>query len=381
MVGGRQGMNRAMLLGRPKQAHRTIAGFTDTELRCHIGTGDREWHADGMKEVAMNEIAPSPPITITIPPFDGRNYRHREISYAPIALRQKKKYVYALTDQPERVVLEFALECDGVLQSLADLSDTDISESAFYIHFSLHEKALPFLKRIVACGGLFTPPPMFGKVPFIEVSEHAVHSINNAARILGHEPFGGIELHSQICQAVELTRHLEGDFVEVGVFSGSSALTALSHMDRIGIKRQSWLLDTYSGFTYEASAGSADAIWNGTHLMDAERTMERVRLLVGQTNQQAEVVAMDICTTPLPASINKIALANIDVDMYDAVIAALVKIAPLIVRRGIIIVEDPTALPGLYGAYLALNEFLESFTGRKFMAVRTTTQYLLIRVE
>lgn len=329
----------------------------------------------------MHETALNTPIAIKIPPLDGRAYRHREISYAPEALRKKKEQVYILTDQPERVSWEFALECDGVLQSLADLSDTQIGEGAFYIHFSLHEKALPFLKRIVACGGLFAPPPMFRKVPFIEVSEHAAHSINNAALLLGHEPFGGVELQSQICQAIELTRYLEGDFLEIGVFSGSSALTALSHMDRLGIKRRSWLLDTFAGFTYEASAESADAIWSGTHLMDVEQTMERIRGMVSQTGQQAEVVAMDICTGSLPASIDRIAIANIDVDMYDAVKAALEKVAPLVVKRGIVIVEDPTALPGLYGAYLALNEFLESFVGRQFIAVRTTTQYFLIRVE
>lgn len=213
------------------------------------------------------------------------------------------------------------------------------------------------------------------------MSEHAVDSINNAARLLGHEPFGGIELHSQICQAVELTKDIEGDFVEIGVFSGSSALTALSHMDNKQIRRRCWLLDTFAGFTYDASQKSADSIWVGTHLMDTEGTMNRIRAQTGQTGQQVEVVAMDICADPLPEQVGKIALANIDVDMYEAVVAGLNKVAPLMARRGIIIVEDPTALPGLYGAYLALDEFMNSFIGRQFVAVRTTTQYFLIRVE
>lgn len=37
--------------------------------------------------------------------------------------------------------------------------------------------------------------------------------------------------------------------------------------------------------------------------------------------------------------------------------------------------------PHGYGAYLALDEFMNSFIGRQFVAVRTTTQYFLIRVE
>ncbi|TCR64518.1 TylF/MycF/NovP-related O-methyltransferase [Rhizobium sp. BK376] len=316
-----------------------------------------------------------------MPVFDGRGYRHREVTYSPSDLRKKRERVYILTDQPERVAAEFAAETDGVLLTLADLSDTEIGISAFYVHFSLHEKALVPLKRIVACKGLFAPPPMFDKIPFIEVSANAIHSINNAASILGHEPFGGQELHSQICQAIELTRHVRGDFVEIGVFSGSSALTALSHMDRLGIKRRSWLLDTYSGFTYETSMHSPDLIWGGTHIMDPEKTVARIQGLVAQTDQQVNVVPMDICADPLPAEIQQIAIANIDVDIYDAIAIALKKVAPLMARRGVIIVEDATALPGLYGAYLALEEFLESAIGRDFLAVRTTTQYFLIRID
>lgn len=329
----------------------------------------------------VNDQASAKLINPQMPLFDGRGYRHREISYAPADLRRKKERVYILTDQPDRVVPEFAAETDGVLTTLSDLSDTDISMGAFYVQFSLHEKALTFLRRIVRCQGVFAPPPSFGKVPFIEVSANAAESINKTASLLGHEPFGGIELHSQICQAIEITRNARGDFVEIGVFSGSSALTALSHMDRLGIQRRSWLLDTFSGFTYEASINSPDLIWGGTHLMDPDKTMDRIRGLVSNTGQKTEVVAMDICADPLPEEIREVAIANIDVDMYDAIGIALKKLAPLMVRRGVIIVEDPTALPGLYGAYLALEEFLDSYIGRGFMAVRTTTQYLLIRVD
>lgn len=323
----------------------------------------------------------SNPYLRQIPPFDGRAFRHREISYTPADLRRKKPLLFILTDQPERVEPGFAAECDAVLTSFEDVTDKQIAHAAFYIHFSLHENALPFLRRIVALGGLFAPPPLFDKVPFTEVSAHAVHSIGATARILGHEPFGGAELHSQICQAVELTQHLQGDFLEIGVFTGSSALTALSHMDRLGVHRKCWLMDTFAGFNYDASRKSSDAIWGGTHLVDTEALMNRIRALTGETSQAVELVPADICADPLPDTIQRIALANIDVDMYDAEIAALNKVAPLMVHRGIMIVEDATALPGLYGAYLALDEFLNSPIGRKFMAVRVTTQYFLIKVD
>ena len=70
----------------------------------------------------------------------------------------------------------------------------------------------------------------------------------------------------------------------------------------------------------------------------------------------------------MPADITKIALANIDVDMYDATLAGLRKVAPLIEPRGIIICEDPASTPGLYGAFVAMEEFLASEVGKEIRA-------------
>jgi hypothetical protein len=218
-------------------------------------------------------------------------------------------------------------------------------------------------------------------MPFHTVSAYALDSINESGRGLGQEPFGGLEIHSQICQAVELTRDVPGEFVEIGVFSGSSALTALTHMRNLNISRRCWLLDTYSGFTYPTAKESADLMWSGTHLMDPSKTIERIETLMEPTGQEVHAVKAEICTDVLPTAIKQIALANIDVDLYEAVLAALSKLAPLMAHRSIMIVEDPTSLPGLYGAYLAMNEFLETKIGHDFIGVRTTTQYFLIRVQ
>ncbi len=48
-------------------------------------------------------------------------------------------------------------------------------------------------------------------------------------------------------------------------------------------------------------------------------------------------------------------------------------------RRGVVIVEDPTSVPGLYGAYVAMRDFLDGPRGRDFVAVRGTSQYFLVR--
>ena len=61
----------------------------------------------------------------------------------------------------------------------------------------------------------------------------------------------------------------------------------------------------------------------------------------------------------------KIAVCNIDVDMYDAVLALLVKAALLIGDNGIMIAEDYGHTLGLIGAHLAVKEFLRSGKGKK----------------
>ena len=55
--------------------------------------------------------------------------------------------------------------------------------------------------------------------------------------------------------------------------------------------------------------------------------------------------------------------------MYDAVKSGLFKLAPKIVKNGILICEDSGHTPLLLGARVALNEFLESESGKGFISI------------
>jgi hypothetical protein len=323
----------------------------------------------------FNDVA-DPPFV-----FDGRNYIHREVRYSPEFLRQKRSKVYILTNIPNSVNKDFLTLCDGLVENLDAFTDEQINSAAFYVYFSRAELVLPHLRRIVSAGGLFAPPSVFSKVPFSSVSALALDSYNEAGRKLNNDPMMGLEVHTQLCQAVELTKNLPGDFVEIGVFTGSSALTSLTHMRNLGTHRRCWLLDTYEGFNYKTALESSDVIWAHTHLANKEHSINRITNLMSDTKQDVRVVSCEIVADPLPKEIQSIALANVDVDLYEAVLASLNKLAPLMVKRGIMVVEDPTSLPGLYGAYLAMNEFLDSDLGKAFIGVRATTQYFLIRVD
>jgi hypothetical protein len=81
------------------------------------------------------------------------------------------------------------------------------------------------------------------------------------------------------------------------------------------------------------------------------------------------VVQGDVTTDPLPPEIERIAVCNLDVDMYESIAAGLRRVAPLVVQGGVIVVEDPGHTPGMGGGRLALQEFLETEAARRFVPV------------
>ena len=113
---------------------------------------------------------------------------------------------------------------------------------------------------------------------------------------------------------------------------------------------------------------SADRMWIGTHSTEGQQAIAR-RLSAfndPQNGLEVRVVKANIIRDSLPSDLTKVTLANIDVDMYEAVQAALYKIAPLVIKNGIMIVEDAGHTPALIGARIALDRFLKSAEGAAF---------------
>lgn len=312
-------------------------------------------------------------------PFSSVGFNHRERRFTVEEIRKLKHAVYILTDISGFQDLELVMACDGLLSSLDELRDEQIADSAFYVYFSSDEAAAAPIRRIIACGGLFVPPMQFSKTVYSRVSAHVAATLAESNGAVG-ELFGGPTLHENICQAVDMTKDVEGDFLEIGVFTGSSAATAMTHMRNLGISRKCYLMDTFEGFTYAEAGGSADGIWSGTHLMAAGPQVALLKQRMRGVGQDHELVKANICADPIPAAIRKLALVNVDVDMYEATLAGLTKVAPLVQPRGIIICEDPASTPGLYGAFVAMETFLRSEEGRKFVRVFLGTQYFLIKL-
>jgi hypothetical protein len=212
-------------------------------------------------------------------------------------------------------------------------------------------------------------------------SSRYFHQNQIAAEVLaeqGRLPMEKFDLSDfeNLLQALEATRRLPGSYVEIGVFQGRSANCALSYMERARISKPAWLLDIFEGFTYQEAFHSQDTLWQGGH---QETSLAAVKsLLAAYAN--ATVIKSNIITDNLPDGIREISVCNIDVDMYEAVKAAADKIAPHIVRGGIMIFEDAGHTPPLGGARLAVADFIESSAGRDFLPIYMQSgQLFLIR--
>ncbi|MDE1184171.1 TylF/MycF/NovP-related O-methyltransferase [Paraburkholderia sp.] len=294
--------------------------------------------------------------------------------------------VYIVTDQqvPAETVARLGAT---VLPSLDGLTDDQIARALVYVYFGCDSDAVASLRRLKAAGGTYVPQLNFMKTEYRFVNRKANDALRATWSKSDRVSHLLMPIHENICEAIEITSHLGGDYVEIGVFRGGSALTALNYLEQQqhtagATRRKAWLLDTFEGFNYEEARTSSDALWSDTHkLYGRDATMAHIRETLSHITVPFEMVAGNICADELPAEITRISVANIDVDMYEPTLAAYRKVADLIEVGGLIIAEDPASTPGLYGALLAMEEFLESEQGKRFYKVFKGSQYFLIKMR
>lgn len=182
--------------------------------------------------------------------------------------------------------------------------------------------------------------------------------------------------YENLIQALSSTRKLKGDYVEIGVYKGNSAIVALEYMKQIGLKRKCYFIDTYEGFKYDSANKSQDAYFSKTH-SDTSAKAVRARL---KPYKNYSIIKSNVVRDRLDHRIKNIAVANIDVDIYEATISALKKIHRHIVPGGIIIVEDYGHTPLVTGGFMAVKEFLSSNPGKRYTPLQFRSgQMFLIR--
>lgn len=274
------------------------------------------------------------------------------------------------------------------LPDINELDDQQVSQGLFYIYYTYDNDAIPVLKRIAKLGGIFVAPAptMMDKTQYVfGVNRLAHQAMMRTWDMSGRLSHLRQDVHENICEALEATKHLSGDYVEIGVYRGGSAQTAIHYLDELAASNQGtrevWLIDTFDGFNYQEAKDTVDPIWTDSHrLYGVEGTIKHIQQNLRHTQTSCKIAEKNICSEALPDEITAISVANIDVDMYEATLAAIQKVSPLMQKGGIIICEDPASTPALYGALLAMEEFLESTEGKNYAKIFKGAQYFLVRL-
>lgn len=249
---------------------------------------------------------------------------------------------------------------------VARILEFDHARSIFVYACNSDSIGLPYIKEVVSGHGVFYPVQVYQPSSYFHINDTARKVVEYEYKRQTAEKFCKFDFGPgdalNLAQAIAITSRTNGDYVEIGCFRGSSACVALSYMRAIGLPRRCFFLDVFEGFTYQVARDSPDIMWADTHGTEGLETVKARILECSATKKGlfADVIKSNIICDDLPEQIADIALANIDVDLYEAVSAALLKVAPKMAVGGIIIVEDPGHTPALIGSRLALEEFLST---------------------
>jgi len=184
-----------------------------------------------------------------------------------------------------------------------------------------------------------------------------------------------------ILQLINNTINLDGDFVEIGCYQGSTSCVLVQYLNRLGVSKKLYFLDTFEGFNYEEAKKSVDSQWYGTHAEEDKNTIEKRIKSRAPENKNIKVIKSNIIEKDSLNFLESISLASIDVDMYEAVYHALLKVDKKLVQHGVIICEDYGHLPALIGANAAVDKFLNETVTEYFKLYLNSGQLLLIKMN
>jgi hypothetical protein len=157
----------------------------------------------------------------------------------------------------------------------------------------------PFIKTLIAKSGRFIPVWNAGPASYVDQNA-AARDVLEAEWARQNEegyakwdpgPSGPADF-TNLCQALEITRHKKGVFLEVGCYRGSSGSIALRYMNQAGIYRDAYFFDVFEGFLYDAALASADAVWSGSHATEG----------IAATTSSNRKSPPTFRTSPLPTS-------------------------------------------------------------------------------
>lgn len=170
------------------------------------------------------------------------------------------------------------------------------------------------------------------------------------------------------------------DIVEIGAFNGSSSATMVNYINKCGGRNRLFVYDTFEGFNYDVALSSPDAGWFGTHKSIGIGRIQRLLNLRASSGNAPVVIQRNVLNSQGIDECGPIALASIDVDMYEAVLRSLRLVDEKLIKGGLVLVEDAGHTPWLLGAKIALDVFLEECPPLRYFSIPLDSgQYLLVR--
>ena len=183
-----------------------------------------------------------------------------------------------------------------------------------------------------------------------------------------------------LLQFIDNVLNLEGDILEIGCFRGSTSCVIVNYFNKLGVSKKLYFLDTFEGFNYIQAKNSIDKKWYGTHDSEGYEVIKQRILSRNKEGSNVHVIKSNIFDETSLDFTDSISLVSIDVDMYEAVYEALIKVENKLVKNGIIVCEDYGHLPSLIGANAAVDEFLNKTKTKFFKLYLNSGQLILIKL-
>ncbi len=189
----------------------------------------------------------------------------------------------------------------------------------------------------------------------------------------------------RVAALVEAVRYvvandIPGDFVECGVWRGGSSMAAAMALRELGDEsREVWLYDTYEGMSaptdedVDIAGQSADKKFMQRQLTEdssewCRSPIDDVRRNLHSTGYPAEKLhfikgkVQDTIPGQMPAG--PVAILRLDTDWYESTRHEMTHLYPLLVKRGVLILDDY----GYWqGARQAVDEYFSAHNLRPFL--------------
>ena len=267
-----------------------------------------------------------------------------------------------------------------IIKNINGMLIENLDEYNIYIYMSADDKVIPYLDYIIKANKKFYPPLIDKKSDYRFTNSKALKTIEESYKIF--EKNKDVTLHIGIAEtlyeSIELTKHLKGEIIEIGVYKGASLFHMLKYLNNIKSNKKISGFDTFEGFNY-MDINYLDEIWAGTHKLTNEWGYQEIVKFLNYANYDFELIKGDIKQTIKNKNQSEFSLVHVDVDSYETTKFVLENLFDKIVKGGIMLIEDAASTPLGYGSFYAMEDFLRKKNPREIYKIFKKTHYMLIK--